>query len=220
MPPSFQRSTPRDCTGPSRGAASRWLCGRYARRASCALANILDWTDGRRSWRSRRSPSSPCFGWSLPLRFGAGDGIRCWRSARVLGHGYGCPEHILEVAVHFPEDFFGSGDVAFIERLTCHRQALIEAAQLLYQFLTTVLRMRSPGSVDAAQTRAETEQQMKDLKTALLALLDHRRPYQAHRPSQPEVQYADDTDERKAGAEDGRTTSMREDIARLTHFVA
>src|SRR3954454_14616620 len=125
------------------------------RRASCALANILDWTDGRRSWRSRRSPSSPCFGWSLPLRFGAGDGIRCWGSARVLGHGYGCPEHILEVAVHFPEDFFGSGDVAFIERLTCHRQALIEAAQLLYQFLTTVLRMRSPGSVDAAQTRAE-----------------------------------------------------------------
>ena len=38
--------------------------------------------------------------------------------ARVLGHGYGCPEHILEVAVHFPEDFFGSGDVAFIERLS------------------------------------------------------------------------------------------------------
>src|SRR3954469_17382221 len=81
-------------------------------------------------------------------------------------------------------------------------------------------RLRALLNPDAAQTRAETEQQMKDLKTALLALLDHRRPYQAHRPSQPEVQYADDTDERKAGAEDGRTTSMREDIARLTHFVA
>src|SRR3954470_4477414 len=156
MPPSFQRSTPRDCTGPSRGAASRWLCGPYARRASCALANILDSTDGRRSWRSRRSPSSPCFGWSLPLRFGAGDGIRCWGSARVLGHGYGCPEHILEVAVHFPEDFFGPGDVAFLERLTCHRQALIEAAQLLHPFLTRSPVLHSPLPSDCASALGST----------------------------------------------------------------
>jgi hypothetical protein len=83
-----------------------------------------------------------------------------------------------------------------------------------------IARLRALLNPGAAEARAETEQQMKDLKTALLALLDHRRPYQAHRPSQPEVQYADDTDERKAGAEDGRTTSMREDIARLAHFVA
>src|SRR5215212_12020649 len=81
------------------------------------------------------------------LRFGAGDGIRCWGSARVLGHGYGCPEHILEVAVPFPEDFFGSGDVAFIERLTCHRQALIEAAQLLHQFLTRSPVLHSAASL-------------------------------------------------------------------------
>src|SRR4051794_17827699 len=38
-------------------------------------------------------------------------------------------------SVHFPKDFFGSHDVAFLERLTRHWHALVEAAQLLHQFL-------------------------------------------------------------------------------------
>ena len=39
-----------------------------------------------------------------------------------------------------------------------------------------IARLRALLNPDAAQARAETEQQMKDLKTALLALLDQSEP--------------------------------------------
>ena len=94
--------------------------------------------------------------WTVRTRYGAffitpsGGGFEVRFEDEPLGSYHSLAsalDNLLSGQVDWPSTGLdpSKADVAFIERLTCHRQALIEAAQLLHQFLT-----RSPVLHSAA----------------------------------------------------------------------